>query len=560
MPARAPRGAAADAGRAAAPPRRAAAAAAPRAAADPQAATPLLDAIARRARFTREAPFHVPGHKRGAGAPPALAALLGGGAAPFAADLTELAGLDLLSAPDGPIAEAQALAARAWGAGRSFFLVNGSTAGIHAAVLAACTGGEGDALVLPRNAHLSAFNAAALAGAAPFWARPASAAGMAHQLEPAALAAALAAAAAAGRRPAAALVISPTYFGATSDVAALADVAHAAGAALIVDAAHGAHLQFIQGLEGIDGCGGACVPALAAGADAVIQSTHKTLGALTPGAMLHLGPNSRLDGARVAAALAALQTSSPSYLVMASLDAARAQAAAGGAVAAAHAAAARCGAAIAAAAAAGGPARLSPALVQRLLINSRGGDGGGGAETTIPLPPPHDPWRATLLVDHLGWSGWAAAAALEERFGVVAELATHRAVVLAMGVGTAPAHAAALAAALAGLGRGPGVAPALLLCDAADGDESEEIEVVLTPREAARAAAEAVPAAQAVGRVSAELLCTYPPGVPAVFPGERVTAAAVASLRAAAAAGGRVAGAADATLRTLRVIAIVDEV
>jgi hypothetical protein len=281
--------------------------------------------------------------------------------------------------------------------------------------------------------------------------------------------------------------------------------------------------------------------------------------------MLHLGVNSRIDGARVAAALAALQTSSPSYLVMASLDAARAQAAAGGAVAAAHAAAARCGEEIAAAAAAGGPARLSPALVQRLLINSRGGDGGGdrggdgggGAGTTIPLPPPHDPWRATLLVDHLGWSGWAAAAALEERFGVVAELATHRAVVLAMGVGTAPAHAAALAAALAGLGRGPGVAPALLLCDAADGDESEEIEVVLTPREAARAAAEAVPAAQAVGRVSAELLCTYPPGVPAVFPGERVTAAAVARLRAAAAAGGRVAGAADATLCTLRVV--VDE-
>jgi arginine/lysine/ornithine decarboxylase len=556
MPAHAPHAVAGGATRAAAPPRRGAAAP-PRAAADPQAATPLLDAVARRARSAHEAPFHVPGHKRGAGAPRALATLLGGGGAPFAADLTELAGLDLLSAPDGPIAEAQALAARAWGAGRSFFLVNGSTAGIHAAVLAACTGGGNDALVLPRNAHLSAFNAAALAGAAPFWARPVSAAGMAHQLEPAALAAALAAAAAAGRRPAAALVVSPTYFGATSDVAALAAVAHAAGAALIVDAAHGAHLQFIRGLEEIDGCCGACVPALAAGADAVIQSTHKTLGALTPGAMLHLGVNSRIDGARVAAALAALQTSSPSYLVMASLDAARAQAAAGGAVAAAHAAAARCGEEIAAAAAAGGPARLSPALVQRLLMNSRGGDGGGDAGTTIPLPPPHDPWRATLLVDHLGWSGWAAAAALEERFGVVAELATHRAVVLAMGVGTAPAHAAALAAALSGLGRGPGVAPALLLCDDNDADASEEIEVVITPREASRAAAEAVPAAQAVGRVSAELLCTYPPGVPAVFPGERVTAAAVARLRAAAAAGGRVAGAADATLCTLRVV--VDE-
>lgn len=133
--------------------------------------------------------------------------------------LPTCAGLDVLSAANGPIAAAQHAAAGAWGADASFFLVNGTTGGIHAAVLATC--GPGDALILARNTHLSAFNAMVLAGCTPVYAQPTydPQLGIAHQLTPAALAAAFAGATAAGLRVGAALVVSPTYFGVLSDIA-----------------------------------------------------------------------------------------------------------------------------------------------------------------------------------------------------------------------------------------------------------------------------------------------------------------------------------------------------
>lgn len=129
------------------------------------------------------------------------------------------AGLDVLSTPSGPIAAAQHAAAATWGADATWFLVNGTTGGIHAAVMATC--GPGDALIVARNAHLSAFNAMVLAGCTPVWAQPSMdpGLGVAHALTPAALEAAFRQAAARGLRVGAALVVSPTYFGVVSDVA-----------------------------------------------------------------------------------------------------------------------------------------------------------------------------------------------------------------------------------------------------------------------------------------------------------------------------------------------------
>lgn len=125
----------------------------------------------------------------------------------------------MLSTPSGPIQAAQQAAAAVWGAEASWFLVNGTTCGIHAAVMATC--GPGDALILPRNAHLSAFNACVLAGCTPVYAQPCcdAAWGIAHHVTPAALEAAFAAAAERGLRVGAALVVSPTYFGVVADVA-----------------------------------------------------------------------------------------------------------------------------------------------------------------------------------------------------------------------------------------------------------------------------------------------------------------------------------------------------
>ena len=249
-------------------------------------------------------PLHVPGHKGGRGLDPALAPWLGSAAR---LDLTELDGLDSLHAPEGPIAEAQALAAQLWQADQTFFLVGGSTVGIHAAIMATCK--PGDTLLLPRNAHMSALGGLILAGATPVHLPPSpSAPGTwgppsLERLEEALV----------HHAPKAVLLTRPGYGGDVFDLRPYAELIHAHGSLLLVDEAHGAHLGLHPALP---------PSALTLGADAVVQSTHKMLGALTPGAMLHL-KGAGLDAARVHRSLSLLQTTSPSYLVLASLDAAR---------------------------------------------------------------------------------------------------------------------------------------------------------------------------------------------------------------------------------------------
>ena len=248
----------------------------------PDAFTPLLDAVLARGAKP-EAPFHIPGHKRGtggagSGAPPPLSGLARLAGPALAHDLTELAGLGVLGAGSGPVGAAQAAAALAAGAAATRFLVNGASVGVHAAVWAAVGAARGRAsearggpLVLaPRNTHSCVFHAAALAGARLGWLAPEVAGGewggLAHCLAPATLAASLERAAAAGDMPAAVVIVSPTYFGALADVPALASACHAHDIPLIVDEAHGAHL----------GADGRLPPsALAGGADVVVQSAHK---------------------------------------------------------------------------------------------------------------------------------------------------------------------------------------------------------------------------------------------------------------------------------------------
>eukprot|EP00884_Botryococcus_braunii_P006912 jgi/Botrbrau1/16221/Bobra.0066s0007.1 len=238
---------------------------------------PLVEAIRDRGRRVTETAFHIPGHKRGAGAPHALVELLGGRAA-FQHDLTELPGLDYLSAPAGAIKEAQDLAAKASGADNTFFLVNGSTVGIQAAVLATCN--PGDALIMARNCHLCAFSAAVLSGAYPIYALPEfdSRLGIAHGISPLYLQREFLRAARKGLKVGAVLVVSPTYFGVTSDIKSLAEVCNKMGVPLIVDEAHGAHFGWHQEFP---------ASAITQGASLAVQSSHKVLGALGQAGLLH---------------------------------------------------------------------------------------------------------------------------------------------------------------------------------------------------------------------------------------------------------------------------------
>ncbi|MET0558096.1 MAG: DegT/DnrJ/EryC1/StrS family aminotransferase, partial [Solirubrobacterales bacterium] len=280
-----------------------------------QDSTPYVDALL---AYTALDPgrFQVPGHKGGIGADPAMRALVGDvGLRNDVPSVTE--GVDVGPEPT-PFQQGQLLAAEAWGARRTWFLINGASQGNHSTCLAlAHMGGE---VVVQRNVHSSVIDGLVLSGLRPTFVSPQidPELGIAHGLTPDSLAAALEAT----PNAVAAMIVSPTYFGACADVGALAEVAHSRGLPLIVDEAWGAHLHFHPDLP---------EDALAAGADLVTSSTHKIVGSLTQAAMLHLGGGGRIDPAVVDRCVSLVETTSPSGLLSGSLDAARRQAAVHGA-------------------------------------------------------------------------------------------------------------------------------------------------------------------------------------------------------------------------------------
>ncbi|KAL3155894.1 hypothetical protein ABBQ32_012894 [Trebouxia sp. C0010 RCD-2024] len=481
---------------------------------------------AQRARRS-EASFHVPGHKRGAVALESARQVIGDTA--FAHDLTELPGLDYLAFPKEVIKKSQKLASTAFQAKQTWFLVNGTTVGIHAAVMASCR--PGDCLLLARNCHQSAFAAAVFAGCDTVYVQPECDAqlGIAHGVCPEALQQALEAAVAAGKQVKAVLVVSPTYFGAISDVQGLAQVCHRFDASLIVDEAHGSHLVFDPAFP---------QSALSCGADCVIQSSHKTLSALTQAAMLHV-QGTRMDAARISQALQLLQSSSPSYLLMASLDGARAHAQQQGVWEEPL----RAGRAI------------SSALQELPGLEVLSQDH-VGIDAVVAV----DPLRVTVGTQRLGLTGNDVSQKLEKEFAVVAELATQQVVVFALGIGTKMEHAEQLIAAFKALCRQyegqPGDSTAKLQQAASCMSRfaPSVIHPQLSLRDAFFASTTRVAAAEAVGRVSAELLCPYPPGVPLAIPGEVLQQDTIQELQQVVASGGTVTGASDASLATHLVI------
>ncbi|MDQ6771901.1 MAG: aminotransferase class I/II-fold pyridoxal phosphate-dependent enzyme, partial [Actinomycetota bacterium] len=270
---------------------------------------PYLEAVVAYA-FRGPARFHVPGHKGGPGADPGLRHAIGANA--LAADIPQdIHGVDLGPSPT-PYQRAELLAAEAYRAGRTWFLTNGATQGNHALCLALAPPGE--RVVVQRNAHASVVDGLILSGGRPTFVVPEydEELGIAHCVTPASLEAALRATP--GAR--AVFMTSPTYYGMVADVPGCAAVAHEAGVALVVDQAWGPHFGFHRSLPRT---------ALEQGADAVLTSTHKIAGSLTQSAMLHVARGGRIDPETVARTVRLLRSTSPSSLLLASLDAARRQ-------------------------------------------------------------------------------------------------------------------------------------------------------------------------------------------------------------------------------------------
>ncbi len=422
--------------------------------------------------------------------------------------------------PHSALAAAQALAAGAWGAERSWFLHNGSTAGNQIMLMATCH--PGDVVLTSRNTHKSIVSGLVVSGARPVYIRPEldPDSHIAHGVTPQQIEEAL------DRHPEAraVLIVSPTYYGACSDVAGIAEVAHRHGIPLLVDEAWGAHFPFHPSLP---------PHAFAAGADMAVTGVHKLLGAFLQASMVHV-QGDLVDGARVDVVANMVQSTSASALLRASLDVARMQMATEGEALLAG--------VIALAEEAREAINRHPRLscLGKELVGNHG---------VVAL----DPTRLVVNVTGAGVSGYEADRLLFEQHHVAVELSDFANVLADVTIGHDRADLDRLVAALAALADDP---HARRLNPTGYVEEALRVlpEQALSPMEAFHAPQERAPLDQSVGRVSAEMAATYPPGIPVLVPGERLNPALVAHLRAQVDAGGRIVGPSDTRLATIQVV------
>lgn len=479
-----------------------------------QRRAPLAKALAAYANGETR-PFHTPGHKQGIGADVLLQQFITPEG--LRADVSLMEELDDLHHPTGCIAEAEALAAELYGAKAAYFMVNGTSGAIHAMMMATLS--PGDEVLLPRNVHRSVFNGLVLTGAIPVYLPPVmdERLGIAMGVTTDTVAKALAA----HPRAKAILFVYPSYYGVAFDLASAVSLAHARDVAVLVDEAHGAHLRFSEALP---------PDALSCGADLVAQSTHKLLGSLTQTSLL-FRQGDRVSGEAVRRAAALLSTTSPNYLFLASLDIARRQMAEEGEV--------RIDRAV----------RLAEGV--RRVVNDTPGlwcfgtdyMGRPGAEGL-------DVTKVTVQTAWMGLSGAATAEILRRAYHIACELTDAYNVLFLLTMADREEDALCLAKALKDLAirhrRAPLDRPAI--------PWPEIPAQAVAPREAFFAPSEAVPFSMAEGRIAAEEIAFYPPGIPALCPGERISAALLSYLRAMMAMGLRVTGPADVTLKTIRVL------
>lgn len=472
---------------------------------------PLIEAM-EAYHALRMVPFHTPGHKHGVTVHPSMRTMLTEKGLQM--DVSLMSALDDLNDPEGCLWEAEKLAAELYGAEDAFFAVNGTTGAIHAMILAAVKPSE--KIIVPRSAHRSVIGGIILADAVPVWVRPEvdDALGIASGVSAESYLQAMA------DHPDAKAVFltNPTYYGACCDIERIVHLAHAHDMAVLVDEAHGPHLVFSDELP---------TSAMEAGADMAAQSTHKLLGAMTQGSLL-LRQGERITRERTLQMLQLTQSTSPNYILMASIDAARAQMAADGRALMAR------------------TLRLARRL--RSAVNETDGLFSFGRERigTCGICD-LDETKVTVTVSGLGATG-AEAEAVLRRKGIEAELCDYHNVLFLITIGDTDESIDRLITALAEMAdelRGQKV-----LTDIAD-DEVRLPEVVTTPRGALYAEREKAVFDEAEGRISAEVVTFYPPGIPVLCPGERITREAIDYCRRRQRAGLFVSGPMDRSLTTI---------
>ncbi|VEP13700.1 Arginine/lysine/ornithine decarboxylase [Hyella patelloides LEGE 07179] len=478
-----------------------------------QSQTPLLTALLKLS-LQKDAAFYAPGHKKGGVIEPQLEHLFGKKV--FCSDLPELPELDNLFAPQDAILKAQDLASQCFGADRTWFLINGSTCGIISAIVATC--GAGDKIILPRNIHQSAIAGLIISGAIPVFVNPEhdNIRNITYNITPQALKKTL------NQYPEtkAVMVLHPSYQGVCGDLRAISEITNQHNIPLLVDEAHGGHFAFHEQLP---------PSALSLGADLTVQSTHKVLGAMTQASMLHLR-GTRINPQRISKALQIMQSTSPSYILLASLDAARKQMALQG------------------------EQFMEKAL--ELADLARENIANIPKLSVLEFSPKPgfkhlDKTRLTVDIRELGITGYEADEILHQQLGVTCELPLLYHLTFIITFGNNQQDIEKL------------IQGFVTLCSTTNQNKQSSSPATITPstpklqlspREAYFAATETIPLSEASDRISGELICPYPPGIPVLMPGEVITSEAIDYLQKVLNSGGIITGCSDETLTNISVI------
>jgi len=480
-----------------------------------QSRAPVFEAL-KKLKTDRYVHFDVPSHKGGRGNP-ALAELLGREC--LRTDVNSMKPVDNLCHPTSVIRDAEELAAHAFGAQSAFLMVGGTTSAVQAMIMSVCKGG--DEIILPRNVHRSAINALVVCGALPVYINP----GINKELGiPLGMTAeALEKAIDAHPRAKAVFINNPTYYGVCSDLKTLAALAKKRGLKVLVDEAHGTHFYFGEGLP---------PSAMAAGADMAAVSMHKTGGSLTQSSFLLLGGG--MDENYVRQIINLTQTTSGSYLLMASLDAARKNLATNGRSVFAR--------------------TMALTEYARAEINAIGGyrafsedilDGGAAYA--------FDKTKLSVYTRGIGLAGIEVYDILRDDYSIQIEFGDLGNILAIISDGDRMLEIERLVAALAEIKRLYGKSPEGMW-------EQEYIEphVAMSPQTSFYSPKRSVPIAASVGAVSGEFLMCYPPGIPILAPGEVITKEIIDYILYAKDKGCLITGPHDMTINNIKVVEKAD--
>lgn len=484
-----------------------------------QTKTPLFNALME--YVNRDTiPFHVPGHKKGVGMDEEFKNFIGEN--PFKIDVTVFKLVDSLHHPTGAIKEAQELVADCYGSDASFFSIHGTSGAIQAMIMSAVT--AGDKIIIPRNVHKSITAGIILSGAVPVYMQPEldKKLGIAHGVTPETVKETLES----NPDAKAVLIINPTYYGVSTHLKEIADIVHSYDIPLLVDEAHGPHLGFNDSLP---------MSAMEVGADICAQSTHKIIGSLTQGSLLHV-KSKYISPKRVQQILNLLQTTSPSYIIMASLDCARRQIALHG-------------------------KELMKSTIElcnyaREEINKIPGFYSFGKEI-MDQPGVYalDPTKLTITCRDLGITGYDLDMILANKYHIQMELSDLYNVLAVGSFGDTKESIDKLIDALKEISEEysnkNNIKPDFI-------DIPPIPKKALLPRDAFYGQKISVPMEQSIGKVSGEFLMAYPPGIPVLCPGEIISNEIVEYIKELKAVGLYVQGTEDPNVENINIVVTTD--